>query len=147
MSKRTSDEALKHMRTFYKDNPFLGLLKIRIAEVSYGRVRLDVDIAHELTNVYHVAHGGVAMTLADTAAGAACLTCNRRVVTLDCTLNYIKPIPENSRIYAVGTVVHEGKHTMVCSAEVFNEYDQLCVRMQGTFFVLKEYTDTGDVEI
>ena len=147
MEKRTAQEALQHMRTFYTDNPFLGLLGVKILEVSYGRVRLDVDISHKLTNVYHMAHGGIAMTLADTAAGAACLTCNRRVVTLDCTLNYIKPIPEHSRIHAIGRVIHEGKHTMVCEADVLNEYDQLCVKFQGTFFVIKEYTDTGDVEI
>ena len=137
--KRTSPEALKHMRTFYHDNPFLELLQVKVSWVEYGKVRLEVDVRHALTNVYHVAHGGVAMTLADTAAGAACLTCNRRVVTLDCTLNYIKPVNENSRIYAIGEVVHEGKHTMVCTASVYNEYDQLCVRLQGTFFVLKEY--------
>lgn len=146
MEKRVTEETSKIMRSFYENNPFLKLLKVKITEIEYGRVRLDVDVTHELTNIYHTAHGGIAMTLADTAAGAACWTCNHRVVTLDCTLNYIKPILEDSRIHAIGKVIHEGRHTMVCEADVMDESNQLCVRFQGTFFIVKECTDTGDVE-
>lgn len=144
MEKRTTQKALKCMRTFYQDNPFLELLEIKLVEAEYGRVRLAVDIRNKHTNVYGIAHGGVSMTLADTAAGAACLSCNKRVVTLNCTLSYIKPIENECHIYADGIVVHNGNNTMVCDSEVYNEKGELCVRLHGTFFVLKEYTEDSE---
>ena len=35
---------------------------------------MSLTILHEHTNVYGIAHGGVIMTLCDTAMGAACLS-------------------------------------------------------------------------
>ena len=91
---KVAEETKKCMITFYHDNPFLQYLHIDVTSIEWGRVRLDMDVKHEHTNVYGIVHGGVTMTMADTAMGAACLACNKRVVTLDCTLNFIRAIPE-----------------------------------------------------
>ncbi len=136
---KVAEETKKCMITFYHDNPFLQYLHIDVTSIEWGRVRLDMDVKHEHTNVYGIVHGGVTMTMADTAMGAACLACNKRVVTLDCTLNFIRAIPEGLHAYALGKVIHNGEHTMICEAEVYDEHDTLCVKTQATFFVLKEF--------
>ena len=136
---KVAEETKKCMITFYHDNPFLQYLHIDVTSIEWGRVRLDMDVKHEHTNVYGIVHGGVTMTMADTAMGAACLACNKRVVTLDWTLNFIRAIPEGLHAYALGKVIHNGEHTMICEAEVYDEHDTLCVKTQATFFVLKEF--------
>ncbi len=138
---RLTATARYHIGQFYEENPFLALLGIRVTSFAWGRVRLDVDITHPLTNVYGIVHGGVTVTLADTAMGGACLACNKQVVTLEMGMNFIKPVSEGGHAYAVGEVVHNGSHTMVCEAQVFDGDDELCLKSQATFFVLREFAD------
>ncbi len=138
---RFSEAARHHIRRFYDENPFLALLGIKVTSFAWGKVRLDVDITHPLTNVYGIVHGGVTTTLADTAMGGACLACNKQVVTLEMGMNFIKPVSEGGHAYAVGEVVHNGSHTMVCESRVFDDDGELCLKSQATFFVLREFTD------
>ena len=138
---RMAQSVKDHIETFYNDNPMLEYMGITVTEFGWARVRLDANVKHDVTNVYHIAHGGLAFTLADTAMGGACLGCNKRVVTLDMTMNFIKAVPEGAHIYGVGEVIHNGKHTMVCVANVYDDEGDLVLKSQATFYVLKEFTD------
>lgn len=137
---RIVDSVRKKIDVFYSQNPMLETMGIQVTSFTFGEVRLDADVTHNLTNVYGIAHGGLAMVLADTAMGGACLGCNKRVVTLSMTMNYLKAIPEGTHIYSVGRVIHNGNHTMMCEADVIDEHGDVCLKTQGTFYVLKEYT-------
>ena len=75
----------------------------------------------------------------DTAMGIACFTCDKGVVTLGMNMSFIRPVCEG-RIRAVGEVIHAGKHTMVCEGRVFDENGTLCLKSDGTFFVVRDFT-------
>ncbi|MCR5559265.1 MAG: PaaI family thioesterase [Schwartzia sp.] len=134
-------DSVRNKIGFFKDkNPMLETMGVEVTSFTFGEVRLDAEVTHNLTNIYGIAHGGLAMVLADTAMGGACLGCNKRVVTLSMNMNYLKALPEGTHVYAVGKVVHNGQHTMVCEADVIDEFGDVCLKAQGTFYVLKEYT-------
>ena len=137
---RIVDTVRRKIDIFYQQNPMLETMGIPVTSFTFGEVRLDADATHNLTNVYGIAHGGLSMVLADTAMGGACLGCNKRVVTLSMTMNYLKAVPEGTHIYSVGRVLHNGHHTMMCEADVIDENGDVCLKTQGTFYVLKEYT-------
>ena len=138
MEAEISEHVKAHFNEFYEANPFLALLGVRVASYERGRVRLDMDVKHEHTNVHHIAHGGVAATMVDTAMGVACFTCDKGVVTLEMNMSFIRPIGEGL-IYATGEVVHNGKHTMVCEGRVYDENGTLCLKADGTFFVVRDF--------
>lgn len=102
---------------------------------------MEAEVRHDFTNVYGVAHGAIAMALADTAMGGACFSCDRRVMTLDMGMNFLRPLPEGTHASAVGEVIHSGRHTMVCEARVFDAEGELCLKAQGTFFVVGELAE------
>lgn len=135
---RISDAARRYMAAFYAENPFLALLGAEVKEFTWGRARLDLAVRHDLTNVYGIAHGGVATALADTAMGGACLGCNKRVVTMEMGMNFIRPIAEGSHVTAIGEVIYSGSHTMVCEGRVLDAAGTLCLKAHGTFFVIEE---------
>ena len=110
-------------------------LHMEVLHLAEGKARLGLQVVHEHTNVYKIAHGGVLMSLADTAMGAACLSCRKRVVTLDFHMNFIKAVPTGQTVVARGTVIHNGARTMVCTAELVDEAGMLFARADGTFFV------------
>ena len=124
------------LQEFYKQNPYVGLLKISIDEVKAGRVVLGMDIEKLHTNFYELSHGGALMSLADTAMGAACLSCNKKVVTLSFDMNFIKGAPLGTEIKATGRVIHNGSRTMVCETDMINEDGELLCKATGTFFVV-----------
>lgn len=133
-----SKAAARHVAALYEENPFLALIGARVTKACRGKVQMEAEVRHAFTNVYGVAHGAIAMALADTAMGGACFSCDRRVMTLDMGMNFLRPLPEGTRASAVGEVIHSGRHTMVCEARVFDESGALCLKAQGTFFVMEE---------
>ena len=147
MNEEVSAHVKRHFDEFYGANPFLELLGVTVTSYSRGRVRLDMDIRHEHSNVHHIAHGGVTMTLADTAMGVACFTCDKGVVTLDMNLSFIKAVPEGQHVYAVGQVVHDGKRTMVCDGYVYDEDGELCLKVVGTFFIVRDFIENPPEDI
>jgi len=128
--------------SFYQDNPFVQYLGIKVESVEFGKVQLSMQIKHEYTNVYKIAHGGALMSVADTAMGAACLSVNKKVVTLDFNMNLMKAVPENQLIYAVGRILHNGARTIVAECEIIDEAGNLYGKARGTFFVNEKFVES-----
>lgn len=126
-----------YLKNFYAKNPYVRFLDMRLAKIALGEIHLKMKIFKELQNMYHIAHGGSTMSLADTAMGAACMSLAKRVVTIECSSNFIKGPRAEEEVYAIGKVLHNGKRTMVCVADVFNEEKELCLHAQGTFFIIE----------
>lgn len=122
--------------TICSENPFVALLQMEIVELEAGKATLSMPIKYKHTNFYHSAHGGALAALADTAMGMACTTTGKKVVTLDMNLNYIRDIPCQEALTAVGSVIHNGSRTIVATTEIFNNTHQLVVSARATFFVI-----------
>lgn len=140
--KKIYAEVKQHILAFYKENPFVKYLGMDVNEIKSGEVKLSLFVAHEYTNMYKIAHGGVLMSLADTAMGAACLSCNKKVVTLDFNMNMIKAAPEAMEIFALGRILHDGSRTMVAECDLLDSKNNLLAKARGTFFVLDRFLDT-----
>lgn len=136
MSNVNASEIDKFIETFYDKNPFAKLLEMEIQGLSEGEAKLGLHVKKDLTNVYEIAHGGALMSLGDMAMGAACLTCGKKVVTLEYSMNFIHSAAVGKRVQAVGKVIHNGSKTMVAECDILDEEGQLLGRAHGTFFVI-----------
>ena len=87
---------------FYHQNPFIEYLHAQVVPTQGGGVRLELTVEEEHTNLYGIVHGGVLMTLADTAAGAACLALNKKGVTIHLGMEFMRPLPLPSARTATG---------------------------------------------
>lgn len=150
MVKKIDKEFFKEIdefiREFYQKNSFVRLLKLQIVNIEEGEFTLAIDVEDIHTNFYGIAHGGALMSIADTAMGGACLSCNKKVVTLSCTMNFIKAAPLESRIIAAGKVIHNGSRTMACEVEIKNEKGELLGKASGSFFVIGEFKQNEMIE-
>ena len=140
MEQEIQEDVEKYILSFYDDNPFVQYLHMDILNIGSGEVRLALQVVHEHTNVYKIAHGGVLMSMGDTAMGAACLSCRKRVVTLDFHMNFICAVPTGQQVIARGRVVHNGSRTMVCECDLLDEAGQVFAKSGGTFFVTGHFT-------
>ncbi|WP_182187449.1 PaaI family thioesterase [Pectinatus frisingensis] len=124
------------IRSFYDDNPFTKDLGVVIDKIDYGRIDISLKVEHRHTNIYQITHGGVLMSLSDAAIGAACLSLNKRVVTLDFSINLLRAVPEGHTIKTQTEIIHNGKQTVVAECSIFDETNKLCCKSRATMFVV-----------
>ncbi len=129
-------ELQERLIAFYHGHPFMEYIHIESEPMEDGSVRLTLRVEEEHTNLYGIVHGGVLLTLADTAAGAACLAMNKKVVTVNLSMEFMHSVPMMKKIIAVGRVLHDGRHMMSCESEILDEEGKLYAKSQGTFYVL-----------
>ena len=131
---------------FYHNNPFVEYLHIQVRPLAGGQVRLELEGGEEHTNLYGIAHGGVLMTMADTAMGAACLACNKKVVTINLGTDFMHAVPMTETIVATARVLHDGRHTMTCESELRGSDDKVFAKAHATFYVLGRFIDDDPEE-
>lgn len=131
---------------FYHHNHFVEYMRVQVQPLPSGEVRLELPIDEIHTNLYGIAHGGVLMTMADTAMGAACLACNKKVVTVSLTTNFLHAVPLTTKVITTAKVLHDGRHTMTCECELKSEEDKIFAKAQGTFYVLGKFVEEGSDE-
>ena len=137
----TFEDLEKTLRNIYNANPFVRLLQIKFVKFEPGLVILEMPIVKEThTNLHGIAHGGTLASLADTAMGVVCATFDKKVVTLNMNINYLKPAPAEESVRAVARTVHNGQSTVVAEAELLNRDGILLAKTSGTFFVVGNFS-------
>ena len=127
-------------RTIYfgLDIPFLDHLGVVPEFVQEGKVRISYTVRPEHANSFHVAHGGVVMTLLDFAMGAAARTASNHplgAITIDMTTSFLRP--SLGKITVEGTLLKAGKSIQYCEAVAWDEAGDITAKASGTFMLRK----------
>jgi len=92
--------------------PIAELMGFTLVEVESGRVVFAGEPGEQHYNPIGVVHGGLAMTLLDSALGCAVhstLPAGSRYTTLETKVNFVRPVTAASgRLLCEGRVVHRG---------------------------------------
>ena len=114
--------------------PFIEHLRIVRESAEAGEACVSVELRPELLNNHAGGHGGVVMTLLDSAMAHAALSrvdYAREVVTVDIKVAFIQPA--SGRLVAVGRAVGGGKSVCFCEARISNADGQLAAQAMATF--------------
>lgn len=127
-----NDELMKRLNSSTK---FLQNNNMKIVEVRRGFAKIKMKIDDKLLNIHGFLHGGALFSLADTVAGAASFATGRDSVTLNGSINYIKP-GTNGTIYGIAQEISAGRTTGVYEVFIFNENDQLLCHATFTMYFI-----------
>ena len=115
--------------------PFLDHLGMERVQSESGRALLALDIKPAFLNSWKAAHGGVIMTLLDSAMSLAARLhlhgAPGGIVTIEMNAKFISPALGN-RLSAEGRVIGGGRSTLFCEAEVHDEGGKLVAKGMGT---------------
>ena len=98
---------------------------------------VEVEMTQDAMNPLGMAHGGLIFSMCDVATGVAARTGGRITVTLDSSIQFLRPGKDTSKLVAHGRVVKEGRTTGLVTAEVFNDAGELL----ATASVMVYYVD------
>ena len=107
--------------------PIQELMGYSLEEVAEGRAVFRLEPHHALDNPMGTVHGGVAMTLLDSAMGCAVhttLAAGQHYGTLEVKVNLVRAVTADSgSLLAQGEVVHRGSRVATAEARLVGEAD------------------------
>ena len=110
--------------------PVANLLGMDCTLVEDGHVRFAAKAALKLTNPQGTIHGGIIVTLLDTAMTCAIFTKlpdGKSCTTTDMSVQFVRPLaPDDGEMTADGYVVNTGKTRATARAELTNAVGKLC---------------------
>ena len=120
--------------------PICGLLGYRLTEVEKGHVVFEITPAEQHYNPIGVVHGGIAMTLLDSAMGCAVQTqmaAGGGYTTLEAKTNLVRAISgDTGRLRAIGKLVHIGKRIATAEGRFEDASGKLYAHASTTCIVL-----------
>ncbi|MDF2947767.1 MAG: thioesterase superfamily protein [Bacillales bacterium] len=123
------------------DKSLIGLLGIKIEEVSEGYVIASMPVDDRTRQPFGFLHGGASVALAETAAsvGAYNLIDKETEIAfgLEINANHIKS-KKSGVVRALASVLHRGKSTMVWEIRIVDEDDDLICISRCTIAVVKK---------
>jgi uncharacterized protein (TIGR00369 family) len=121
--------------------PFIDHLGVERVHSDTGRALLALDIKPAFRNSWNAAHGGVIMTLLDSAMSLAARLHLQGtpggILTIEMNAKFISP-GIGARLSAEGKVVGGGRSTLFCEAEVRDEAGKLVAKSMGTLKPLRK---------
>lgn len=119
--------------------PFMEVLGARPTRKDKGDVAFELVVEEKHLRTLGIMHGGVTAAMLDTALGFAAGTtapAGHHVVTVQLSLNYIRPAWLGETLIATGEVRHAGKMTAVARGELRTSEGALVGSGTGTFMYL-----------
>ena len=124
-------KVVAHMMQHDKFSAWLG---INLIEVKEGYCKIKMRIREEMTNGFHVTHGGIIFSFADSALAFACNNRNNLSLALECNISFLKQVNVGDELIAEAKEIHNGKSTGVYSINVINQNNKQVALFKGTCF-------------
>ncbi|HEY2728019.1 MAG TPA: hydroxyphenylacetyl-CoA thioesterase PaaI [Parafilimonas sp.] len=126
-----NEQVVLHMMNHDAFSEWLG---IKILEIKEGYCKIKMTVREEMANGFHVVHGGIAFSLADSAFAFACNNRNNLSLALECNISFLKQVNVGDELTAEAKEIHNGKSTGVYSISVVNQHNQQVALFKGTCF-------------
>ena len=117
--------------------PYYHFLGFSLSEIRKGYCKLELPYRKELTHPYGAFHGGVIVSLLDSASAMALLTTvdeSKRIATSEIKVNFLKPA-EGEKLIGVGKIIHRGKRTAVVEGEAYSPEKVLVAKSLATLII------------
>lgn len=125
-------EALEKTEGFIANNNY------KVIEVKENYCKLEAIITKTSLNHLNICHGGFLYGLADTAGGIASMTDERVAVTVNSTINFLRPVIGN-KVIAEATKIKTGQQISVFDVKLYDEKENMVCTSTFTYtYVNKE---------
>lgn len=99
-------------------SPFARWFQAQILRKAEGVAELALEVREEFFQGQGIVHGGILAALLDSAMGSAVESAFGRVVTVELSVHYLRPVCSGT-LKARGKVVHGGRKLVHAQGEAF----------------------------
>jgi acyl-CoA thioesterase len=123
--------AEKSAKAMWVDDIAAQVHGMRLESIGPGASALSMAATRAMTNGHGTVHGGFIFLLADTAFAYACNSYNQRCVAQQCSIAYLKPGREGSRLTARAREVRRVERSGVYDVSVADETGAAIAEFRG----------------
>ena len=128
----TPDEiARKSAERMWADDIAAQAHGMKLESVGPGAAALSMTATRPMVNGHGIVHGGFIFLLADTAFAYACNSYNQRCVAQQCSIAYLKPGREGSRLVAQAREVRRVERSGIYDVSVSDETGAAIAEFRG----------------
>ena len=135
-------DTLAFLRQKQENGGFNELLGMRIRTIRPGYAEVELPADERVLNALVNAHGGAIYALCDTAAGTAAASYGRVGVTLNASIQYLRPGKKGQSLFAKTQEIKVGRTTAVYGVTVTDEDDTEIAQATFTMFYIGERTES-----
>ena len=125
----------KAMNRINKGDGYANLSHIVVTKLQDRYAEGELTITPETLNPRGIVHGGCLATLADTVSGVAAHSTGLGCVTLNCTMNFLRPAT-GKKVYCRSRVEKTGRTIQVCQATLLNDQGETVATGTFTFYAV-----------
>lgn len=124
------------------NDTFSQWLGVNVIEVREGYAQIKMTVREEMLNGHRVAHGGISFSLADSAFAFASNSHGQKAVSIETSINHIKPIFEGDELIATAEKESTSKSLGQYIVRVHRD-DELVALFKGVVFRKQDEWDVG----
>lgn len=130
----------KYVQHMLDNDAFSKWLGIEVVDVDPGYCKLRMEVREEMTNGFHVAHGGIAFSLADSALAFAANSHGRIAMSVENSINYTDKIAAGDRLIAIAEELKVSNRIGHYRVSVMNQNSEYVAFFNGTVYrTMKEF--------
>jgi len=115
------------------EDAFSQWLGIEVLHIEGGACTLRMTVREDMVNGFHVAHGGITFSLADSAFAFASNSRGQHAVSIETSISHTRPVVPGDLLYAKATELQHGKTIARYDVEVTCG-DHVVALFKGTVF-------------
>ena len=124
----------KIVNKMYDQDAFSQWLGIEIVDVSEGYCQLKMKVRKEMLNGFHIAHGGIAYSLADSALAFASNSHGRKSLSVETSISHMVSVKAGDMLTAMTKELSRSDKIGVYLITITNNENQKIAYFKGTVY-------------
>ena len=124
----------KIINKMFDQDAFSQWLGIEVVEVKDGYCKLNMTVRKEMLNGFHIAHGGIAYSLADSALAFASNSHGRKSLSVETSISHTVSVKEGDSLIAVSNEISLSPKIGIYLISIKNQNEQEVALFKGTVY-------------
>lgn len=141
-----TEKAAEIVDKMFSNDAFSQWLGIERLSVEPGRCILRMRIRSEMTNGFKIAHGGISYSLADSALAFAANGHGVQSLSIDTSINHLKPIRIDDVITAEAEEISVTRRTAIYQVSITNQDGEKVAVFKGVVYRTDRLWEEGNAQ-
>jgi acyl-CoA thioesterase len=122
-----------------RSDAFSQWLGIELISIEKGFCSLSCVVKPDMLNGFHIAHGGISYSIADSCLAFASNSHGLQCVSIETSISHIKKVTLDDHLTATSREISRNKKTGIYEISVHNQKNELVAIFKGTVYISEKH--------
>ncbi|MFM7683418.1 MAG: PaaI family thioesterase [Bacteroidota bacterium] len=127
------------VETMMRTDAFSKWLGIELISIEKGFCSLSCVVKSDMLNGFHIAHGGISYSIADSCLAFASNSYGLHCVSIETSISHIKKVVLDDHLTATSREISRNKKTGIYEISIHNQNNELIAMFKGTVYISEKH--------